>query len=460
MDAEVLMSDRWRLRLGDKQILSGKNEFPSRLMTVFQEEDKYMQKEWVRAIDELNRNPADQELSARLETIGAADDDDSGGFERFGYRTTVETVLARLRLMGFTPEASVRSMAEIRRSELREYGMDENILLVSPAHGVQGTPHEMSCVQVILTGLAAYIKGCTARHELDFKGEEDEEEKGEDLDLVELNCIEELEFYFEDGTDDPRFILSALLHGQDPQAIMTMDLSELLATDYISSTEDLSAQANRELSFITASTGPIIVITEGRFDSHVLPRALRLVRPEIANYFKFWDLDTSKAAGGTDQVVKNMRSFAAAGVMNRVIGILDNDTAGRQAEKQLVSTLLPGHYAVCRLPDLDYARSYPTLGPSGTGLDDVTGRACSVEFYFGRECLLGTDGELIPVRWKSHINSMDDYQGELSEKAYVQRRIEAMLAEAEAHREPLGSEWDPMRQLAQMLVDLAEPPAD
>ena len=452
------MSNRWRLRLGDQQIMSGKNEVPSRLMTVFQEEDKYAQGDWVRALDELERNPADEELSARVKTIEAADADDSGGSERFGYRTTVETVLTRLKLMGFTPEASVRCMAEIRRSELKDCGQDENILLVRPARGVQGTPHQMSCEQVILTGLAAFIKGYRP---YGFEEDEDEGDEGDEvleLDDLEWTCVDEMEFYFEDDTDDPRFLLSALLHGQDPQTILTMDLSELLAAAYISSTEDLSTQAIRELSYVTANTGPIIVITEGRFDSHVLPRALRLVRPEIASYFKFWDLDNSKAAGGTDQVVKNMRSFAAAGVMNRVVGILDNDTAGRQAERQLKGSDLPDHYAVCRLPDLDYARSYPTLGPSGLGRDDVTGRACSVEFYFGRECLLGADGELIPVRWKSHIDPMDDYQGELRDKAFVQKRIEAMLTEAEAHQEPLGNEWDPMRQLAQMLVDLAEPP--
>ncbi len=41
--------------------------------------------------------------------------------------------------------------------------------------------------------------------------------------------------------------------------------------------------------------------------------------------------------------------------------------------------------------------------------------------------------------------------------AYIQRHIEAMLTEAEATGNPLGSEWDPMRQLAQTLIDLAEP---
>ncbi|MFF4512083.1 hypothetical protein [Streptomyces mirabilis] len=439
------MGDRWRLLLGEQQVLFGKNEFPSRLMTVFQEEDKYMQDDWAQGIDQLNSVPSDQEIPSELQAF-AQEDDDVETLDRFGYRTTVATALARLRLMGFTPEASMRSMAEIRRANLRECGQAEDVLLVSPARGVQGTPHQMSAEQVVKTGLAAHIKSCTP------DGVDDES-----LDLIELNCLEELEFYFEDDSDDPRFLLAALLHDQDPKSVLTMDLSDLLAAGYCSSSDDLSALAIHELSFITANTGPIIVITEGKFDAQVIPRALRLVRPEIAGYFKFWDIETTRAAGGTDQVVKNMRSFAAAGVMNRVIGILDDDTAGRQAEKQLASAPLPDHYAVCRLPELDYAHAYPTLGPSGASVDDVAGRACSVEFQFGQNCLLGTDGKPVPVRWKSHNDSMNDYQGELANKPYVQERIKEMLRAAEAGETPLGSEWDPMRRLAETLVNLAEP---
>ncbi|MGW0885770.1 hypothetical protein [Streptomyces sp. NPDC002671] len=160
------MGDRWRLLLGERQILSGKNEFPSRLMTIFQEEDKRMDADWVQGIDRLNSVPAGQDVPPELEALTAWDDDDEYSIDRFGYRTTVGTVLARLRLMGFTPEASRQSMAEIRRSGLKRDGQPEDVLLVSPARGVRGTPHQMSCEQVIDAGLAAHIKAC-GRHGLD-----------------------------------------------------------------------------------------------------------------------------------------------------------------------------------------------------------------------------------------------------------------------------------------------------
>lgn len=425
------VGDKWWLRLGDQQILWGKNDLPSRLMTIFQEEDKYMQGDWARSIDELNDVPSGQEIPPHLQPFAEWDDDDDDidTSERFGYRTTVEVALTRLNLMGFTPETTRQSMAEIHMSGLKEDGHPEEDLLLGDAK------------EVIDAGLADYLKACTR---YGFEGS--------------IRLPTALDYYFEYDTEDPRFLLSALLHGQDPQKTLRMDLEELLAAGYCKSTDELTTQALDDLRSTTASTGPIIVITEGKFDARVVPRALRLVRPDIAGYFKFWDLETTRAPGGTDQVVKNLRSFAAAGVMNRVVGILDNDTAGREAAKQLDSSPLPGHYGVCVLPDLDYARSYPTLGPSGAAEDDVTGRACSIEFYFGLECLRGTDGHLIPVRWKSHIEKMSDYQGELANKSYVQARIEEMLAQAEASEQPLGEAWDPMRQLAETLVEVVARP--
>ncbi|MFG2947548.1 hypothetical protein [Streptomyces adustus] len=440
------MGSAWRLLLGDRLILWGKNDIPSRLMTVFQEEEKYMKVDWAQKVDRINGIPESQEIPPELQEFQVWDGYDEDGVDRFGYRSTVATVVTRLRLMGFTPEASRRSMAETRRSRLKDEGQPEGILLVSSARGAPEAPHQMSCEQVIDTGLAAHIKS------FDQYGP-----RGAHLNAIEEACLEELDSYLEFNADDPRLFLAALLHGQESHIGTTMDLSDLLAGGYCSSHEDMSAQAVRELNAMTASTGPIIVITEGKFDAQVIPRALRLVRPEIAGYFKFWDLENIKAAGGTDQVVKNMKSFAAAGVMNRVIGILDNDTAGRQAERQLASASLPDHYGVCRLPDLVYAQSYPTLGPSGASTDDVTGRACSVEFYFGQDCLIGPDGKPVPVRWKSHIEPMNDYQGELINKPHVQGRIKEMLREAEAGEKALGSEWDPMRRLAETLISLAEP---
>jgi hypothetical protein len=233
-------------------------------------------------------------------------------------------------------------------------------------------------------------------------------------------------------------------------------MSELLMAGYFESSEAVSTEALQQLRDEMASSGPIIVITEGKYDSRVLGRALRIVRPDIAGYFTFWDLEETKAAGGTDQVVANLRSFAAAGVMNRVIALVDNDAAGLAALKTLANPALPKNYIARNLPDLDYARAYPTHGPSGPSQDDVNGRACSVEFYFGLDCLIGPDRNPVPIQWTSLNKSVNTWQGELQNKRYVEERIDALLDAAEAGQVPLDERWDPLREIAQILIDAAQ----
>ncbi|MGP3634478.1 hypothetical protein ACTU45_14080 [Streptomyces sp. 24-1644] len=155
-------------------------------------------------------------------------------------------------------------------------------------------------------------------------------------------------------------------------------------------------------------------------------------------------------------MVANLRSFAAAGVMNRVIALVDNDAAGLAALKSLANPALPKNYIARNLPDLDYARAYPTHGPSGPGQDDVNGRACSVEFYFGLECLIGPDGNPVPIQWTSLNRSVNTWQGELQNKRYVEERIDALLDAAEAGQVPLDERWDPLRKIAQILIDAAQ----
>ncbi|WP_339131510.1 hypothetical protein WJM95_22285 [Streptomyces sp. f51] len=441
------MSDRWRLRLEDQQIMWGKNELPSRLMTVFQEDDKYLDETWARQIDDANAAGA---VDAAVTDIDDGDDETDEGIDEtdedihnlFGYSATVATVLSRLKLMGFSPEGSRRAMAS-ELQELRDWGGEDALYDSSP--GGEPTRFDVSCEGVVTIGLDAHRKSCG------WWGPE--REAG--LSRLESLCLDRLELFFEDD-EDPRILLSALLNDQDLTKTLRLDLSDLLAADYFRSTDQVSTRALEELRESTVNTGPIIVITEGKFDSRVLARALRLVRPDVAGYFNFWDLEAMKAAGGTDRVVANLRSFAAAGVMNRVIGLLDNDSAGRQAERQLASVPLPKHYRYCRLPDLEYGRSYPTLGPSGDGESDINARACSVEFYFGTECLRGVDGYLVPVRWRGYNEAISDYQGELVNKPYVQSRIEDALSKAEAGGAALGEEWAPMRQLAERLIEVAE----
>ena len=74
-----------------------------------------------------------------------------------------------------------------------------------------------------------------------------------------------------------------------------------------------------------------------------------------------------------------LKSFAGAGIANRIVLLLDNDTAARDAVRALRGAKLLDHYSVLHYPDIELARSYPTLGPTGLSEMDVNGLAGSIE---------------------------------------------------------------------------------
>ena len=57
--------------------------------------------------------------------------------------------------------------------------------------------------------------------------------------------------------------------------------------------------------------------------------------------FEFLDFAEYRAPGGTDRVVSLTKGMATAGVMNRIVAVLDNDTAGRVAADQLADLAFP-----------------------------------------------------------------------------------------------------------------------
>jgi hypothetical protein len=427
MGTEKMVGSYWHLYLSSKVICSGKNRIPAKLMSVFQEEEKYIKERWARQLEEGPGDDEDaEEISVDLKTV-------------FGYQARVGTVARRLKLMGFGGERCVKRIADI----CAEFRSDDGSIDAIEGPYPDSTRYEISCEASVKVGLIAYTKALNTLGPW-----------GKDLSGLEKACLQELEPFIEDP-GDPRILLGALLADENPNKMLRMDLYDLLAAGWFSRLDAISTTAVQELTEDMASTGPIIVITEGSFDSRVLQRALRLVRPDIADYFKFLDFDSTRAPGGTDQVVQKLRSFAAAGVMNRVIALLDNDAAGRQAEEQLARTGLPNNYRFCRLPDLDYAKEYPTLGPSGGARHNVNGRACSVEFYFGVSCLADGSGP-IPIRWTGFNEKIGDYQGELTNKRSVQKNIDEILTKAELDSAANGPEWNAMRRVAETLVSAAE----
>lgn len=212
------------------------------------------------------------------------------------------------------------------------------------------------------------------------------------------------------------------------------------------------------MSAAVAVDGPVIVITEGSSDAQRLRRSLEIATPEVAHLFKFLDFGY-RPPGGTDRVVSLTKGMSASGVMNRIVAVLDNDTAGREAASQLSKLDLPAQVAVVCLPAVPYADRYPTLGPSGPGLEDVNGRAVSMEFMFGVDVLCDGAGALAPVRWHAFNEKVGDYQGRLdtAEKGRVGKLIDEALSTGVGGKIP-DQVVQGCARLAAMIRAAADPP--
>lgn len=163
------------------------------------------------------------------------------------------------------------------------------------------------------------------------------------------------------------------------------------------------------------------MLTEGSSDALILEKSLQVLHPELVGYYTFFDFHGTRAPGGASQLVGVVKAFAAAGVANRVVAILDNDTAGHEAKRALRGVSLPSNIAVVHYPDRDWLRMYPTLGPSGEVDLDINGRAGNLEMYLGRD-VLTTNGTLELVQWAGYSQTMRAYQGELVNKGEVADR--------------------------------------
>jgi hypothetical protein len=109
---------------------------------------------------------------------------------------------------------------------------------------------------------------------------------------------------------------------------------------------------------------------------------------------------------------------------------------------------LPSNIKVLRLPDIELAKSYPTIGPQGEHLVDVNGKAAGIELYLGKQNLISTEGMLTRVRWRGYSDKMAAYQGELEGKADIVKRFEIDLRkkrtplEAQAAFPELTATWE------------------
>lgn len=152
-----------------------------------------------------------------------------------------------------------------------------------------------------------------------------------------------------------------------------------------------------------------LIVTEGSSDTKVIKKGFDFLRPHIADFFEYVDMEKRYPFSGTGNLLNFVRGLISISIQNNVIIIFDNDAEGLATYDRCMELNIPSNMRVIRLPDRPEFRSFKTIGPNGTHNANINGRAAAIECYLDL-------GQNASVRWSSFNRQTNSYQGELVNK--------------------------------------------
>jgi hypothetical protein len=168
-----------------------------------------------------------------------------------------------------------------------------------------------------------------------------------------------------------------------------------------------------------------LIVTEGSSDAAIIKHAFKLLKPHIADFFDYVDMDEGYPFSGTGNLFRFVQGLISISVQNKVIVVFDNDAEGVVSFNRCRELNVPNNMRIVKLPDVREFCDFQTVGPNGQHIGDINGQGAAIECYLdlvGDPC----------VRWNSYLGKIDAYQGELIGK---DRYMRTFLSQ----REKVGS---------------------
>jgi hypothetical protein len=169
-----------------------------------------------------------------------------------------------------------------------------------------------------------------------------------------------------------------------------------------------------------------LIVTEGSSDAAILKHALKLLRPHVADFFDFVDMEEGYPFSGTGNLYRFIQGLISIAVQNNVIVLFDNDTEGRFNFEKCGQLNVPANMSILKLPDREEFCSFQTEGPAGKHALDINGTAAAIE------CYLQLD-DTACIRWSSYNSSLNAYQGALINKDQYKNEFLAQRSRVEAY---------------------------
>src|SRR6185369_719742 len=134
---------------------------------------------------------------------------------------------------------------------------------------------------------------------------------------------------------------------------------------------------------------------------------------EIADFFYFVDMAENYPFTGTGNLFRFCQGLSSIRILNKVLVIFDNDTAGRENYDKAAALDLPANMCITKLPDMEEFKSFVCIGPNGETREDINDRAVAIENFLD---LNYKNSEEPKVRWLSYNDRMRTYHGALENK--------------------------------------------
>lgn len=348
--------------------------------------------------------------------------------EQVSYVINAAEAVARLSFLGFSAEQAIeRVRAELERLSEDEAEEDEDDLR-GPALDLSNLDSDALGKKVTeyLYCLSSFSNSAP------------------DLEILSLGEKGALEEVLEEREviPDIRHFLSVAVSVVPPSTSIILDVSEIV----LDASEKIIEDTTKEYFGFEGKAEKILILTEGHSDTEIIKRSVALLKPHWVSRLAFLDFGP-KPRGGAPALVETYKAFAAAGLSNRILAIFDNDTAARDCSRTLSGVSIAS-MSYAHLPDIELARSYPTVGPQGDNIViDVNGKAVAIEMFVCSD-LLRVAGSFSPVQWGGYNPSMRQYRGEIMGKQQVAEAYLDRLKQIESGNLDVGDyDWSTMSLL-------------
>ncbi|QYM73229.1 hypothetical protein K1X45_01920 [Pseudochrobactrum sp. Wa41.01b-1] len=157
----------------------------------------------------------------------------------------------------------------------------------------------------------------------------------------------------------------------------------------------------------------ILIVTEGSSDVHILQHALKLLRPDIVDFFHFIDVKQRHPFSGTGNLVTFAEGLVKIDIENKVIFILDNDAEGYSTLLKMEKLNFPCNMRAMILPEIESFKDFITYGPDGIFKSNINKRAAAIECYLDLNLKSYPEAHVVWSNFKADIKK---WHGALAHK--------------------------------------------